>query len=187
VRILATYNIKGGVGKTVVATNLGVALAKAGHRTILVDLDLQFGDTGIMLQLKPTRTIFDAMQQYDRLDQDMLEAAQNYVLGSFPTRLETARQLAAQFAMLELYGLDAGYVDNYGDAIGAVSVDSLAPVIREVYPAGDGLVFVIIGDAEAIRETVARYGALTEISITDGSFRAPPDTSPGTSEQAPSP
>lgn len=121
------------------------------------------------------------------IDQDMLESAQNYVLGSFPTRLETARQLAAQYAMLELYGLDAGYVDNYGEAISAVSVESLAPVIREVYPADDGLVFVIIGDAEAIRETVGRYGALTELSITDGSFRAPADAAPGTSETAPSP
>ena len=121
------------------------------------------------------------------IDQDMLESARNYVLGSFPTRLETARQLAAQFAMLELYGLDAGYVDNYGDAIGAVSVESLAPVIRDVYPADDGLVFVIIGDAAAIRETVARYGALTEHSITDGSFRAPADASPSTAEPVPHP
>ena len=121
------------------------------------------------------------------IDQAMLESAQNYVLGSFPTRLETARQLAAQYAMLELYGLDADYVDNYGEAIGSVSVESLAPVIREVYPADDGLVFVIIGDAEAIRDTVGRYGALTEVSITDGRFRVPADAAASSPEQMPHP
>jgi predicted Zn-dependent peptidase len=121
------------------------------------------------------------------IDQAMLESAQNYVLGSFPTRLETARQLAAQYAMLELYDLDADYVDNYGEAIGSVSVESLAPVIREVYPADDALVFVIIGDAEAIRDTVGRYGALTEVSITDGRFRVPADAAASSPEQMPHP
>ena len=104
------------------------------------------------------------------IGEEMLESARNYVLGSFPTRLETARQLAAQYALLELYGLDRGYIDNYGAAIGDVTVEALAPVINSVYPADDGLVFVILGDAEAIRDTVLRYGALTEISITDGRF-----------------
>ena len=111
----------------------------------------------------------------DGIGEDTLESAQNYVLGSFPTRLETARQLAAQFAMLELYGLDAGYVDNYADAIRAVSVESIAPVVTDVYPADDGLVFVILGDAAVIRDTVARYGSLREISIRDGRFSPPPE------------
>ena len=119
----------------------------------------------------------------DGIDEDMLESAQNYVLGSFPTRLETARQLAAQYAMLELYGLDTSYVDYYGDAVRAVSVESLVPVIRDIYPSDDGLVFVIIGDAEAIRDTVARYGALSELGITDGSFAVPADAAPGNPEQ----
>ena len=38
---------KGGIGKTLTAANLGVALADAGHRTAIVDLDLQFGDLGL--------------------------------------------------------------------------------------------------------------------------------------------
>ncbi len=108
------------------------------------------------------------------IGEDMLLSARNYVLGSFPTRLETARQLAAQYAMLELYGLDTSYVDNYGEAIDGVTVESLTPVITEVYPADDGLVFVVIGDAEVIRDTVARYGALSEMSITDGSLSPSP-------------
>ena len=120
----------------------------------------------------------------ESIDEGMLESAQNYVLGSFPTRLETARQLAAQYAMLELYGLDAGYIDNYDAAIREVTVESIAPVVNAVYPADDGLVFVIIGDAEMIRDTVARYGALSEISITDGSFTAPASEPASTPERA---
>lgn len=39
--ILAVANLKGGVGKTTITANLGVAFAQAGFRTLLVDLDHQ--------------------------------------------------------------------------------------------------------------------------------------------------
>lgn len=39
-RIIAVGGAKGGVGKSILASNLGVYLAKQGHRTVLVDLDL---------------------------------------------------------------------------------------------------------------------------------------------------
>lgn len=73
-RVVSVFSTKGGVGKTVIASNLGVALAgQLGARTVLLDLDLQFGDTGIMLKLKPERTIYDAVQAFDRLDASMLK------------------------------------------------------------------------------------------------------------------
>ena len=40
---------------------------------------------------------------------------------------------------------------------------------------------------QAIRETVSRYGALSEMSITDGSFALPTDAPASTSERAPRP
>lgn len=73
-RVITVFSTKGGVGKTVVSTNLAAALAKAGNNVIVLDLDLQFGDVGVMLGLEPVHTIFDAVQHYERLDTAMLEA-----------------------------------------------------------------------------------------------------------------
>lgn len=73
-KVITVFSTKGGVGKTVIACNLGVVLAEQLRlKTVLLDLDLEFGDTGIVLQLEPTRTITDVVRAYDRLDGEMLD------------------------------------------------------------------------------------------------------------------
>jgi len=72
-RVITVFSSKGGCGKSFVATNLAVAIAqRTGDEVAMIDLDLQFGDLAIMLQLFPARTIFDAAQNLDRLDAEAI-------------------------------------------------------------------------------------------------------------------
>lgn len=110
----------------------------------------------------------------DGFGPEMISSGKNYILGLFPPRLETAAQLAAQFAWLEVRGLSASFVNDYGDAIASADGEAISAVIKEVYPAPENLVFVIIGDAELIRADIAKYGPVTEMSITDPRFQPQP-------------
>jgi predicted Zn-dependent peptidase len=107
------------------------------------------------------------------LDADQLASAKQYVLGQYPLELETAEQLAGQVALVEFYGVGRAYIDDFAKDIQAVDLAHVRTVIDAVYPSPDDLVFVLIGNAAAIREQVAKYGPVTEMSITAPEFRAP--------------
>jgi pilus assembly protein CpaE len=70
-RVVTVFSPKGGAGKTIVATNLAVAFA-GSSKTLLLDLDLQFGDTSIMLGIRPSKTLFDLVTAPGELDAEKL-------------------------------------------------------------------------------------------------------------------
>jgi pilus assembly protein CpaE len=73
-RIITVFSTKGGAGKSVIATNLAVSLARRTDRpVVLVDADLQFGDIAVMLKLSPQHTVVDAVGAIDRLDRGLLQ------------------------------------------------------------------------------------------------------------------
>jgi pilus assembly protein CpaE len=62
-RVITIASPKGGVGKTTVSTNLAIGLtAHAPQSTVLVDLDVQFGDVASALGLVPEYTLPDAVR-----------------------------------------------------------------------------------------------------------------------------
>jgi len=72
--LVVVFSGKGGVGKSLIATNLAVALAADGERVALVDLDLQFGDVAVMLHVESHPTAIDALaQQGDQIDSEFIE------------------------------------------------------------------------------------------------------------------
>ena len=62
-KIITVYGAKGGLGKTTIATNLALALAKQKKKVAILDLDLLFGDVHIFMDVEPKETISDLMQE----------------------------------------------------------------------------------------------------------------------------
>ncbi|MGF1599954.1 MAG: CpaE family protein [Acidimicrobiales bacterium] len=72
-RVLTVFSTKGGSGKSVTATNIGVVLAQRSDRpVVIIDGHLQFGDVAVMLKLQPQHTVVDAVSQFDKVDPAML-------------------------------------------------------------------------------------------------------------------
>ena len=61
VKVIAITGGKGGVGKTNLSINLGVALAEMGRRTLLMDADLGLANVDVLLGLKPVHTLADLL------------------------------------------------------------------------------------------------------------------------------
>lgn len=71
-QVLAFLGTKGGCGTTTVATNLAVTLASQGNSTVLVDLDCTSSDVALLLNVSPSFTVSDVLQNVHRLDRDLL-------------------------------------------------------------------------------------------------------------------
>lgn len=73
-RVITVFSTKGGVGKTTLASNLAVSMARTTKKRVaLVDLDLQFGDVAIMLNASVKNTISDIIKEINQLDSDVVE------------------------------------------------------------------------------------------------------------------
>lgn len=85
-RVITLFSPKGGTGKTTLAANMGAMFAKRlGKRTLLIDLDLQFGDAAIVLGIEPKQTILDLVMSHGELDPDKV--------GGFVTHHESGLHL----------------------------------------------------------------------------------------------
>lgn len=104
------------------------------------------------------------------VDPEALASVKSYVLGQFPPQLETATQLASRLTELAFYGLDRRDVDEYATRVAATSQAEMKRQIERIYPSLANLTFVFIGNADAIRDVVKKYGPVTEMKITEKRF-----------------
>ncbi|MGH2689306.1 MAG: AAA family ATPase, partial [Actinomycetota bacterium] len=141
--VITIASATGGCGKTFYATNLAAALAEAGHRVVLIDLDLQFGEVAVALRMQHPYSIYDGL--YDSKGRPLPD-------GAFAAQLS---ELVAHHPL----GFDvivAPKSPEFADYVGAADA---ARVLRAVTPAYD---FVIVDTPPSLNEVV-----LTALDASD--------------------
>ncbi|NLI75477.1 MAG: cyclic nucleotide-binding domain-containing protein [Candidatus Riflebacteria bacterium] len=74
-QVVTFFNVKGGAGKSVMAANTAVMLARNWRkRVVLVDLNLSFGDQAILLSLPHDRNIYELVQERPPLKMAKIES-----------------------------------------------------------------------------------------------------------------
>lgn len=87
--VITVAGFKGGIGKSTMSTNIAVSLAQQTQQHVaLLDLDLQFGDAAVMLDVVPSHTIEHAAKEIERLDPQLIQ-------GYVATHASRLRLLAA--------------------------------------------------------------------------------------------
>lgn len=71
-RLLTVFAPRGGSGKSVISTNVAIALSLLGKRTLLLDLDIGFGSCSVLLGITPSLTLSDLTESPGALDRDKL-------------------------------------------------------------------------------------------------------------------
>jgi len=158
--VTTVFSPKGGVGKSVVAVNTAVALARRSISTkpvAVVDLDLQFGDVALMLRIQPVNTIVDAAAAGDQLDEVLMsslmvrhEASKLLVLAG-PTTPLAADQIDAK-DLLRVLDVLRGMCSH-------VVIDTaphLSEIVLQAVSESDDVAFVVSMDVPSVKN--ARLG-----------------------------
>jgi len=99
-KLFTVVAAKGGVGKSTLAANCAVALARS-HRVALLDCSLQFGDIGILLDVSAERSISDlaannAVADHDVIEEVMVEGPAGVRVLAAPSSPELADYVTTQ-------------------------------------------------------------------------------------------
>ena len=153
-KVYATYNIKGGVGKTSTAVNLAYLAAASGRRTLLWDLDPQ-GAATYLFRVKPRvkgggrglvsgkRPVDDAVKATDFDNLDLLPADFSY--RNMDLELDDAKKRTRRLDQLL-----SGVADDY-DVVFLDCPPSVSLVSENVLRAADVLLVPLIPATLSLR------------------------------------
>jgi pilus assembly protein CpaE len=137
-RVIAFIGARGGVGTTTLATAIGWCLGEEQQqRVALLDLDLQFGNVALGLDLEPGRGLREALEHPERIDGLFVSGAM--------TGTPRLRVLAAEEPLDDHPLLDPSSVDPLLAALN----DDFDCVIVDVPRALDGMARRLLARADA--------------------------------------
>ncbi len=170
-RIVTVLKSAGGCGSSMIAANIAAEFARVSEEAVaLVDLDVQFGNLALYLDLRPRHSLLDALQAGDRLDATFLKS----MMAVHESGVEL---LAAPRHMIPLECIDEAFLANL-----ICSLKSTYPITVIELPSGwsdwFGGVFAKSDELVVASEATVRCAAglsrvlqsLEDMSATDASL-----------------
>jgi pilus assembly protein CpaE len=153
-RITAIFAAKGGVGKTIISTNLAVALRQiSDKRVALMDADYSFGLVGANLNMSTTHNIMEIVSKIDDLDQDLFQSVMVHHISGIhillsPFHPEEAELITGEHIKKVLHLLADNYDEVIVDCHGGYDDRTL-----EVLEAADTILIVIVPEIGPLMST----------------------------------
>lgn len=162
-KVVAVYSPKGGVGTTMVAVNLAVALQKPERQVALIDASLPFGDVGVFLNLQGPRSLAD-LAQMDEVDPEALTLslvshASGLKVLLAPPRPELAEYVTSE-AMKRILDLARTLFDILVIDTTTQPTDTTLLILDEA----DQIVLVITPDVPTIKNARLFFDVITQLN-----------------------
>jgi len=167
-QLIAVFNPKGGVGKTMIATNLAAVLTARGQSVLLVDADTVTGHVPISLGMDGVRTVVDAwrdeleggpVQNFDELASAHPSGLRILSLTSSPIHTEILEaDRVADCLVASRRSVDFVVVDLH---------PSYSPLNRAVFDKADRILVPVTPDLPAIRAAMKLCDVAEELGMRD--------------------
>lgn len=110
----------------------------------------------------------EMLMEFDRMttepvEQEELDDAKSYLIGNFPTTIETPNQIAGQISQVKLLGLGKKYLEGYRKEIAKVEVPDVQYAMG-TYLHPDRMALVLVGDAN---EVVDKVEPIASVALYD--------------------
>ena len=150
-RVVVMFGTKGGIGTSVVAINLAVALNKPDRKAAVVDASLHFGDVGVLLNLQATRSIADISKVIADLDSQLIETTLTPHASGIKALLAPSQPELAELVSAEHLKSILAEMRNMFDFIIVDTARTLKDEILAVLDAADRIVLMGTPDIPSIK------------------------------------
>ncbi len=168
-RVVSVFGTKGGTGKTTLAVNLAAALVKLGKKTAILDLDLQFGDVGIFLDITKADSIADIINENDFKYPTLKSYLYNHRSGLYVLCAPSSPEYA-ETALPEHIEKIVSSLRSEFDFL----VLDLPPVFNEcsltALDLSDSVYFIVNPDISTLKNTKTCFGVMKSLKL-DGKIK----------------
>ena len=160
IQVVAITGGKGGVGKTNVSVNLGVALSRMGRRVTLLDADLGLANVDVLLGLKPRKNLKDVLDGSCGLKDVLVEGPAGLHIVPAASGLQEMVQLGPR----EHAGLISAF-SEIAHRMDVLLIDTAAGISDEVVSflcAAQEIVLVVCNEPTSITDAYALIKVLNQ-------------------------
>ena len=156
-RIIAVTSGKGGVGKTNIATNLGIAYAQTGKKVIVIDADLGLANVNVIVNIIPQYNLYHVIKKQKKMSEIIIDTEYGIKLivgASGFSKIANLGESERDEFIKEMYTLSD---------VDIIIIDTSAGVSKNVLSfvaAADEVVIVTTSEPTAITDA---YGIIKEI------------------------
>lgn len=179
VRVIAVTGGKGGIGKTNVSVNLGMALSKMGRRVVLLDADLGLANVDVLLGIDAKKTLADVLTGECSLKEVMVEGPMGLkiVPASSGVRSMVSLSVAEHAGLIQAFS----EIDQQLDVLIVDTAAGISDAVTSFVHAAQEVLVVVcneptsITDAYALIKVLNRDHGIFKFNILANMVHSPDD------------